>query len=92
MNEVITRTGRQTGRTTTQMKDAKQGATFVCPNVPFVRYATELATKIGRTDLRFVALEQLSMLRGQEKLGPGMLVIDHACRPTDQQQEMLGRL
>lgn len=92
MNEVITRTGHQTGRTSAQMKDAKQGATFVCPNVPFVQYATELATKIGRTDLRFVALEQLSMLRGQEKLAPGTLVIDHACQPTEREQDMLGRL
>ena len=83
---------RGTSRTTDQMKDAKQGATFVVPNVPFVQYARELARQHGRQDLRIVPLEQLATLRGQDKLAPGMLVIDHACQPTEREQELLGRL
>ena len=92
MGDVFIKSGRGTGRTSAQMKEAKPGSVFVVGNVPFVRYATALAQKLGRTDLRIVPLEQLTMLRGQDKLGPGMLVIDHACTPTDREQEMLGRL
>lgn len=92
MGEVFMQTGRQTGRTSAQMTDAKPGSVFVVGNVPFVQYAKDLAKKLGRTDLRIVPVEQLATLSGQEKLGPGMLVIDHACQPTDREQDMLGRL
>ena len=66
-----------TGRTTTAMRGAPQGAVFIWPYRSSVEYARALAHYIGRTDLHIVSLSWLEpdQWRGLELTG---IVLDHA--------------
>ena len=73
---------RGTGRTTAQMKRAPQRALIVVPNLPFTRYAKDLAFKIGRNDLQFISLESAKRYGWQRTRGlrgRDAVMLDHAC-------------
>lgn len=78
-------TQRGTGLTTSQMKDAPQGAVYIWVNRDF-RYPMSLAKAIGRYDLK---IESPSWISGQRWRGLQLsgLVVDHAVRLTDDELE-----
>jgi hypothetical protein len=75
---------RQTGQTTTQLRNAPAGATFVWP-VDSTYYPRALARYVGRRDLRIVGPSALTDGRCQG-LTPERLILDHAVRLTPRQQ------
>lgn len=66
---------RGTGRTTKQIKDAPQGAVFVCPPCA-VDYIRRLAEHLGRTDLRIERPDYF--IRGRWLGLRFHVVVDHA--------------
>jgi len=65
---------RGTGRTTKQIKEAPQGAIFICPPDAF-DYTRRLVHDLGRTDLR---IERPSFFDGRWHGLRLPIVVDHA--------------
>lgn len=74
---------RQTGATTEQMRSAAAGAYYVWCNSA-LDYPKDLARKLKREDLRIVSPWWLET--GYQGLELKGLVVDHACRLTEQQE------
>jgi hypothetical protein len=69
---------RQTGRTSKQMKDAPDGATFVWCVSASLSYAKQLACYLGRTDLRIVSPYYIKGPHRGRRGNTETLIIDHA--------------
>ena len=80
---------RRTGETTRQMLAAPQGAIYICCHEQDARgYSRRLAYSLGRVDLELVSTSWLDSERWHGR-HLSAVVVDHACRLTDEQQSLL---
>jgi hypothetical protein len=79
---------RGIGTTTQQMRDAPHGALFIWPVDFSLDYPKRLARELGRIDIVVVSLGDLERpyAKLQGRVWPAV-VLDHACRLTEDQQE-----
>lgn len=85
---------RGSGRTTQQMKNAPEGALFVCPVSFGVWWFANRANAAERGDLRVVKSDILTAARVHECIGyryPA-IIVDHAFRWGDEQARCWRRL
>ena len=79
-----------TGKTTQQLIDAPIDAYYVWPVQLSISYVEALAKDLGRTDLCFLALSSVLKLPGSKGYNQRRpIVVDHACWPTEEQQEII---
>ena len=70
------------------MIDAPPDSYYIWPVSQTLEYAIRLARDLGRIDLKIRPLSHLKSLRLRGKRIPGV-VVDHACWPTQEQQEII---
>lgn len=80
-----------TGKTTQQMLDAPTDSYYIWPVSQTMPYAIRLARDLGRTDLKIRPLSSLPSIRYRGKRLSGV-VVDHACWPTQEQQEIISHM
>jgi len=76
---VLLRGGMMKGQTRKQMLDATAGAIYIWPLEKSMFYAIELASALGRDDLKIIPLSNLNRIDRFQGIDIVGVALDHAC-------------